>query len=288
MATPQELITKAKDFKSTDVTYGTPKVNKKGGKSISVLLNGQRLVLQFPLMFTWGVNAWDSDDGSYKKYDLNLSWGTKDASTSEGQFFKAMEDFQNKILDDAVGFRKEWFGKSKLSKEVADALMYPILKYPKDKATGEPNMDANPSMKLKLMKVWGTEDTFKLELYDMAKQALYLGEPQDPNWENASHPEDLIPKRSHIKGLMECTGLWFAGGKFGIGWKLVQAQVRAPVTIKGFCLLDDSDDDEVAAVLDAVDKQPSFAVDSDHSDEATKSKKKKKVVRKKKKSAAAQ
>jgi len=287
MATPQELITKAKDFKSTDVTYGTPKVNKKGGKSVSLLLKGKRAVLQFPLMFTWGVNAWDSDDGSYKKYDMNISWGTKDTSTSEGLFFEAMKGLQTKILEDAVKNRKEWFGKSKLSTEVAEALMYPILKYPKDKATGEPNMDANPSMKLKLQKVWGTEDTFKLELYDMARQALYLGEPQDPNWENTSHPEDLIPKRSHVKGLMECTGLWFAGGKFGIGWKLVQAQVRAPVTIKGFCLLDDSDDDEAVAVLDAVDKQPSFAVDSDHSDEAPKTKKKKKVVRKKKKSAAA-
>jgi len=262
MATPQELITKAKDFKSTDVTYGTPKVNKKGGKSVSLLLKGKRAVLQFPLMFTWGVNAWDSDDGSYKKYDMNISWSTKDTSTSEGLFFEAMKGLQTKILEDAVKNRKEWFGKSKLSTEVAEALMYPILKYPKDKATGEPNMDANPSMKLKLQKVWGTEDTFKLELYDMARH-------------------------SHVKGLMECTGLWFAGGKFGIGWKLVQAQVRAPVTIKGFCLLDDSDDDEAVAVLDAVDKQPSFAVDSDHSDEAPKTKKKKKVVRKKKKSAAA-
>jgi hypothetical protein len=234
------------------------------------------------------VNAWDSDDGSYKKYDLNLSWGTKDKGTSEGLFFQAMQDLQTKILDDAVKNRKEWFGKSKLSKEVAEALMYPILKYPKDKSTGEPNMDANPSMKLKLQKVWGTEDTFKLELYNMAREALYLGESEDPEWENKNHPEDLIPKRSHIKGLMECTGLWFAGGKFGIGWKLVQAAVRAPVTIKGFCLLEDSDDDEAVAALDAADQQPNFAVDSDNSDDAPKPKKKKKKVVRKKKVAAAE
>jgi len=288
MATPQELITKAKDFKSTDVTYGAPKVNKKGGKSIAVLLKGARPVIQFPLMFTWGVNAWDSDDGSYKKYDMNLNWSTKDTGCSEGLFYNAMQGLQTKILEDAVKNRKGWFGKSKLSMEVAEALMYPILKYPKDKVTGEPNMDANPSMKLKLQKVWGTEDTFKLELYDMTRKALYLGEPQDPNWENSSHPEELIPKRSHVKGLMECTGLWFAGGKFGIGWKLVQAQVRAPVTIKGFCLLDDSDDDEAVAVLDAADKQPNFAVDSDHSDDTPKPKKKKKKVVRKKKVAAAE
>ena len=52
-------------------------------------------------------------------------------------------------------------------------------------------------------------------------------------------------------------------------------------------LLEDSDDDEAVAALDAADKQPNFAVDSDHSDEAPKAKKKKKKVVRKKKAAAA-
>ena len=34
---------------------------------------------------------------------------------------------------------KKWFGK-KMSREVVDALMYPMLKHPKDKETGEPDL----------------------------------------------------------------------------------------------------------------------------------------------------
>ena len=67
------------------------------------------------------------------------------------------------------------------------------------------------------------------------------------------NPTQLPWSQLDVDVVMECTGLWFAGGKFGIGWKLVQAAVRAPVTIKGFCLLEDSDDDEAVAVLDAAE-----------------------------------
>ena len=58
-----------------------------------------------------------------------------------------------------------------MTREVAEALMYPILKYPKDKQTGEPDMTRWPSMKLKIP-CW--EGDFKVELYDMNRNALYL------------------------------------------------------------------------------------------------------------------
>ena len=46
--------------------------------------------------------------------------------------------------------QRSGFGKSKMSREVAEALMYPILKYPKDKSTGEPDMSRYPTVKLRL------------------------------------------------------------------------------------------------------------------------------------------
>ncbi len=61
-------------------------------------------------------------------------------------------------------------------------------------------------------------------------------------------PLDFVPSKSHIKGLIACTGLWMAGGRFGVTWKLVQARVRKPVRLlgTGVChLLADSDDDEL-------------------------------------------
>jgi len=54
--------------------------------------------------------------------------------------------------------------------------------------------------------------------------------------ENVSF-ETLIPKTSHILACMQCNGIWFAGGKFGVTWQLVQAMIRKPVRIQGGCFL---------------------------------------------------
>ena len=230
---------------------------------------------------TWGVNQWDYDDSDKKKYDVNLQFGerSEDPATSEGKFFKVLKDLQEKVLTDAVALSKDWFGKSKMSKEVAEALMYPILKYPKDKSTGEPDMSRYPTVKLKLP-CW--EEKFKVELYDMNKNPLFL-----PNKDEFStSPVDVITSRCHLKGLMECTGVWHAGGKFGVSWKLVQAQVRPPVRIQGFCIMDDSDDEEAEQALEQAELQefgtgaPSFSSDEEEKPKPKpKSKRKKKVVR---------
>jgi len=51
-----DSITKAKQFNPSKVTYRAPLVNKRGGKSVQCQLNGSPIVLQFPLMLTWGID----------------------------------------------------------------------------------------------------------------------------------------------------------------------------------------------------------------------------------------
>lgn len=286
MSSTQALITKTKDFSASNLTYGKPRLGNKGGKTIPVLMNGNKLVLQFPLVMTWGVNEWDSDDSDRKKYDLNLQFGerSKDSSTSEGYFYQSLVEFQEKVLNDAVTNSRDWFGKSKMSKEVAEALMYPILKHPKNKETGEPDLSRFPTIKLKIP-YW--DDVFKVELYDMNKKALYTPKMDNP----VGMPSEIVQGRAHIKGLMECTGVWHAGGKFGVTFKLLQAQVRPPVRIQGFCIMDDSDDEDVENEVAAEEQDdpafaaaPTFSSDEDpepKTKKVAKKKVKKKVVRKK-------
>ena len=74
--------------------------------------------------------------------------------------------------------------------------------------------------------------------------------------QGARSPADLVPKASHVKGLLACTGLWMAGGRFGVTWKLVQACVRPPVRLvgSGTChIADDSEDEEMDASLKKYD-----------------------------------
>ena len=275
-----ELITKSSDFDPTEVNYKEPRLNKRGGKNIGLTKDGNPLVIQFPLMFTWGVNERVDETSGRVSYDMNISFTSKDPEDSVGHFYTKLLELQEKVLDDAVDNSKLWFGKAKMSREVAEAMMYPILKFPKDKNTGEPDTDRPATVKLKLP-YW--DGKFNLELYDMKRQPLFV-----PNEvEDKGLPMELVPSRSYVKGLMQCSGVWFAGGRFGVTWNLVQGQVRKPVKIKGFCMLDDSGDEAALAKVEAEEAVEAavaeqFDEDQSISEPAAPKKKRKKVVRKKK------
>jgi len=292
----QDMITKAKAFKPSQVTYKPATVNKRGGKNVQLQLNGQPIVIQFPLMMTWGVNERVDDDSGKVSYDLALQFKANQ-SRSEDAFRAALAELNEKVLDDAVRNSKEWFGKSKTSKAVLTELMYPILKYPKDKATGELDYTRDPTLKLKVP-YW--DGKFTCELYDMNKAPLYVPQRNslDAGPQGDKTPVDFIPKASHVRGLLQCTGLWFAGGRFGVTWKLVQAAVRPPLRLVGAgkCHIeDDSDDEEIAEQIEkqeaeSKDNGPSFDSEDDDDSEEEETvvapepaPKKKKVVRRRKK-----
>jgi len=299
MSSITSMITKAKSFNATDVSYREPVVNKRGNKTVQLQLDGQPLVLQIPLMLTWGVNERVDDQSGRVSYDMALQFN--EDSPSILKFLESLKVLENKIKDDSCdAMCKKWHGKSKMSREVIDALMYPILKYPRIKdrngqPTSDPDYSRFPTMKLKIP-FW--DGNFNVELYGMDKSPLYLsGGRTDPS----VTPVTAIPKASHIRGLIQCTGLWFAGGKCGVTWKLVQACVRPPARLLGSAtchVMDDSDDDEAEEAIAKKETQqntgPSFDDSEDEVEEMEdedeeevepepQPKKKKKVVRKKKK-----
>ena len=47
---------------------------------------------------------------------------------------------------------------------------------------------------------------FNCEVYDMKSKPLYLPSFTD----SEATPHTTIPKASHVKGLIQCTGIWFA------------------------------------------------------------------------------
>ena len=298
MSQATEMIVKAKSFTPSEVTYKPATVDSRGGKKVQLRLSGQPLVISAPMMFTWGVNERVDENSGRVSYDVALVF-ENDKSSGVASFCDKMKELQEKILEDAVANSKAWFGKSKMSKEVAEAMMYPILKYPKDKMSGEPDYSRNPSMKLKIP-YW--EGKFNIELYDTKSKPIFL--PTKDGCEGPQGdktPVDVVPSRSYVKGLIACNGLWMAGGRFGVTWKLVQAQVRAPVRLvgTGVCHLEaDSDDEEMlesvkqaekAEEEDHTSQSPTFEADSDDEEEEEEEevkpepvKKKKKVVRRKK------
>ena len=239
---------KAKTFNPDDVRYKPVKTNSRGGKDIGFQLNGRDLVLQIPLTLTYGCNERIDESSGRHSYDLALQF-QPDKYPAQRAWLESMKAFQEKLVNDCVTNSKEWFGKSKMTKEVVEALMYPVLKYPKvknpDGTYGEEDYSRAPTLKVKVP-FW--EGDFNCELYDMNSQLLYKPKSDD----NSGTPHDLITKGAHLKGLIKCNGFWMAGGKCGITWKLLQACVQPQFRLvgSGQCMIEeDSDDDDVLESL---------------------------------------
>ena len=135
------------------------------------------------------------------------------------KFLENMKSFETK-LKQSIKNSKEWMNKAKMTSEVCDALWTPMLKYPKypeghDNA-GEFDYSRPPTLRLKVP-YW--EGEYKIELYDTQSKPLF------PN-DKGVLPTELVPKSVDIATVIQCGGLWFANGKFGVTWKLFQGVVK--------------------------------------------------------------
>ena len=223
---------------SKDVRYTKPKINKSGGKSVGILnsTTNKQLMLSTPLMLTWGVNKFVDEVTGRVSYDMALQFPSSDyANEQTTAFLESMKSFEAKIKQNAVENSKEWLNKTKMSEEVVDALFHPMLKYPKDKNTEEPDYTRSPTLKVKLDYY---DQEFNCEIYDLQQKMLF---PSTTDTDTS--PSDLIAKGSNVATVIKCGGLWFANGKFGCTWKLEQAVVKPRSSFKGRCLINLSSED---------------------------------------------
>jgi hypothetical protein len=249
---------------SNDIKFTKPSLNKSGGKSVGVLnaKTNKALYLSTPLMLTWGAQEFVDETTGRRSYDMSLQFPSEEYQSEQTtNFLNAMIEFQDKIKADAVTNSKDWLNKAKMSSEVVDALFHPMLKYPKDPETGEPNMARAPTLRIKLP-YW--EDSFNCEIYDDKSECIF------PN-ENGLGPVELIPKSTQVAVVIRCGGLWFANGKFGCTWRLEQAVVKPKFSMKGRCLIQLSEEDksklENEAVVSVTDDDETMGVEIAESDE---------------------
>lgn len=235
--TTMAAIVSATDFTpANDMLYTKVKVNSVGGKSIGIINSNTKrsLMVSTPIMLNWGVNVFENPNGN--SYSISLQFPREEFATeATNDLLNMIKSMETKILDDAVQNSKDWFGKAQ-SREVVEAFWNPILKYPKNPETQEPDTTRAPTLKVKLP-MWDGE--YKFELFDMANNLLI------PN-EDGRSPDMVIQKASNIACVLQCGGIWMANGNFGVSWKLFQAKYKENVQLevgKGVCHVPMSDED---------------------------------------------
>ena len=240
MAMSSKTILSGADFTpASDIKYSKPKVDARGGKSVGILNSSSNgaTYISTPLMLTWGVSDYEGNE----RYEMALQFPSEEYATDDTtNFMTNMMAFEAKIKADAGKNAKEWFGKAKMSEDAIDALWTPMLKYPKNKDTLEPDTTRSPTLKVKIP-FWDGE--WKTELYNVDQEPIY----PDPEGGSMT-PKDLIVKGTHVAIVLQCGGLWFANGKFGVTWRLFQGVVKPKATMRGKChiFLDAADKEKLA------------------------------------------
>lgn len=224
-------------FKVSNVTFSAPKMLDSGGKQAYLNYNGGPLVMQVgPLETPFGLSVFDKQGPP--KYSVDLKLRGYDDPTNHPKTatiynaFHALDEF---MLDQGVKNSALWFKGAK-SREVLSELYTPVVRFSVD---SEGNRKPYPpTLKVQLRK---RDDKFEADIYDENKRPL-----------NDVPLEDIIVKGTVLTALIQCTGVWFAGGKFGLSWKAVQIRAdKVPHTFRGkpaFLSDDGEEDTETSAV----------------------------------------
>jgi hypothetical protein len=229
-----ERIVDSTQLNVNNLIFCAPKATAQGSKSVNILNSATKtgLTLSTPLMLTWGASDYkaEGEEKGNGKFEMSLQFPSDEYDNDDTRAFLAnMKALEEKIKANALVYSKEWFGKVHKSSEVVDALWTPMLKYQKDKLTGEYDHSKKPTIRVKLPQ-W--EGVWKSEIYDEDANKLY------PCSDVVSSPLDYLKKGSNVMCIIQFGGIWFVNGKFSASWKLVQAMVQKPrATLQGQCFI---------------------------------------------------
>jgi len=230
-----------KSVNVSNFKYTQPKTLTNGSRTVYITHNSNKLSIQTPIMkLPYGVGEGyeaekdkDKEKDDNKKppsYDLHVSFGGHDDNPKMKSLLDLMIAIENQVKQDAFKNRLEWLDDDFDGiEQVVNKLFTPIVKYDKDKVTKKIVGKYPPTMKLKLP-------------YDnKSSQFLFKAEDMDRN---------VIDFKSVIKNLrggrgkfiIQLSALWFAGGKFGCTWKIINAKVEGNIQ-KTPDFIEESDDD---------------------------------------------
>lgn len=226
------IVLSSTEWNTASIKYMAPKVNERGGKSISIISKqtNRSLHISTPLMMTWGVSDFvDEKTGeSDGKYSISLNFPNAEYSNANTDLFlKKLKDFENQILDDAVTNAELWWGEE-MSREVAKHTFFPFIKYSKNKDTKKIDLTKPPSIRAKVPFYNGK---WNVEIYDTKQNMIF------PCEQEFMTPVDFIPKMSQVACVLQCGGIWIGGKGWGLTWKLNQCIVkpREIVSVYGKC-----------------------------------------------------
>lgn len=242
-----------------------------GAKTVYVNYGSEKLTIQTPILslpyglgepyemkeaLKNGTSISDKD----KKYDLTVSFRGIDENPKVKLFHDKLKDIESKIIDDAFANRLAWFKDDfDGNKSFVSKLFNPIVKIDKDPNTGKQLGKYPPTFKVKLP-YDNKNSAFQFDSYDMDNEELDF----------PSVMNNLKSAKAQL--IVQLTGIYFAGGKYGCSWKVVSAKFQLRQSTK-ITFIQDSDnefvgnDDDEDDDEDVVDTEVMKTLDTTVGDE---------------------
>ena len=232
----------AKSVSVNKLKFSEPKTLSNGSRTVYINYENSKLQIQTPVQSVpYGFMDWsevnnagkkpDEIAQSAKKYDMHISFRDYDTNPKMKALFDKMLEIEKRVIDEAFEKRELWLqddyeGSSHLVKK----LFVPIVKFDLDKKTKKIVGKYPPTMKVKLP-YDSKNDVFAFDCHDME------GEPLD-----FKTIVDVI-KGAKTRLIIELSGIWFAGGKYGCTWKVINGMFQTISKREVPQFLPDSDDD---------------------------------------------
>lgn len=263
------IVLSTEKWTPSALRYMQPKVNDRGGKSITIISTqtNRSLYVTLPMLLSWGISDYtDEKTGeSDGKYTISIQFPRdQERRPDTDQALQKMKEFEEQILTDAVKHSEAWFGK-KQSREIVEYGYFSFLKHSKNKDTKEIDSTKAPSIR---PKVPNYDGKWKVEIYDTQSNLLFPAAN-----ENAT-PMEFVPKRSNVICMLQCGGIWVGGKGWGLTWKLAQCVVKPQEmeSVFGKCNIMISDEvstemnkelDDTVPVAEPAVENSSYVEDSD-------------------------
>jgi len=204
------------DIDLSSLKVSDPKTMDTGGKISYISLDKKPFIFQTPQMKApYGLSDWQNE-----KFYLDLSFSDQEDVVA---FRQKIEEFEDLIIDTAHTNSVSWF-KSNKNKATLKQLFTSSIKKKADSAY-PPTFKISVPMK---------KGKFDCDAYNCRKEALEIS-------------KTTITGGSKVNAIVQCSGLWIAGAKFGCTYKIVQAKIVTAENkaISGYSFIDDEDELEM-------------------------------------------
>lgn len=242
----------AKNINVSKLKFSEPKTLSNGSSTVYINYEGEKLTIQTPVMrLPYGLGDWNDKNNAgkkaedaIKKYDLSVSFTDYDSNPKMKTLLDKMHEIEKRIIEEAFEHRVSWLQDDyEGSKTLVGKLFWPIVQIDKDKQTKKVVGKYPPTMKLKLP-YDNRNDVFSFEAQDMEGSAVDFKEIMG------------ALKGAKARLIIQLSGLWFAGGRYGCTWKVVRSmfEVTTKRAIAQFIVDSDDDIDDAAQEEDEEDE----------------------------------